>query len=505
MNLSHVLQPVPARDWVTILILFIGTTLLIVLSEWLRHKLYWSEEFSRKLVHIFVGVLMFFSPIMLESSRPLVIIALFFLIFNFVAVKKGWLKGMHGERETYGTVYYPLSFLILVLLCWENYKIILIASMMILAIGDALAAIVGESIKKPHQYILVREQKSFEGSITMFFVSTLITALVLNYYPFNSVFAFDSTISAVWISVMTGIIAAAAEALSSKGSDNLTVPIFVAIFLYFMLHHSTQGNVQLTFGIILAAIVASISLKAQFLDKSGAVATFLLAAVIFGSGGCKWILPILLFFVLSSLLSKLGSEEKIGYDTMFEKGSKRDYAQVMANGGVAAGVMICYMFYQKPILYIFYLASIAAAMADTWATEIGTLSKQQPRLFSTFKKVAPGTSGGVTFAGLIGAILGAFLIALCAWQFLDNPATNDIPIILFGITISGFLASLFDSLLGATIQVQYQCPICHKTTEKKIHCEGVLAQPVSGFRWMNNDMVNFLNTLSALLFIYILL
>jgi len=301
MNLSHLLQPVPAHDWITIAILFVGIALLIALSEWVRHKLNWSEEFSRKLVHILVGVLMFFSPVLLVSSLPLVLIATFFTVLNLVATKKGWLKGMHGERKTYGTVYYPLSFLILVVLCWENYKIILIASLMILAIADALAAIVGESIKNPRKYVLISEQKSFEGSVTMFFVSTLMTMLALTYYPFNSVPAIDSAITVLWISVITGVIATAAEALSSKGSDNLTVPIFVAIFLYFMLGHSIQGNIQLTMGIIFGAIFAYFSLKAQFLNNSGAVATFLLAAVIFGFGGWKWTLPILLFFILSNM------------------------------------------------------------------------------------------------------------------------------------------------------------------------------------------------------------
>jgi len=505
MNLSHLLQPVPAHDWITIAILFVGIALLIALSEWVRHKLNWSEEFSRKLVHILVGVLMFFSPVLLVSSLPLVLIATFFTVLNLVATKKGWLKGMHGERKTYGTVYYPLSFLILVVLCWENYKIILIASLMILAIADALAAIVGESIKNPRKYVLISEQKSFEGSVTMFFVSTLMTMLALTYYPFNSVPAIDSAITVLWISVITGVIATAAEALSSKGSDNLTVPIFVAIFLYFMLGHSIQGNIQLTMGIIFGAIFAYFSLKAQFLNNSGAVATFLLAAVIFGFGGWKWTLPILLFFILSSLLSKLGREEKVSYDTMFEKGSKRDYAQVIANGGVAGILVICYLFYQSSLIYIFYLAAVAAAMADTWATEIGTLSKQQPRLFSTFKKVAPGTSGGITFAGLVGATLGAFLIALCGWQFLDNFTSYDIPFTLVGITLSGFFASLFDSLVGATVQAQYRCPTCHKMTEKRHHCDGIVTRLEKGFKWMNNDMVNLLNTVSALSFMYIFL
>ena len=154
MDFTHILYPVPTKDWVIISLLLLGIIVLISLSELIRHFLQWPLEFSRKFVHILVGILMFFSPILLETSLPLIIISFLFTIVNFIAMKKGFLKGMHGERETFGTAFYPLSFLILVLFAWQDYKIIIITSMMILAIGDATAAIVGESLRKSHKFIL---------------------------------------------------------------------------------------------------------------------------------------------------------------------------------------------------------------------------------------------------------------------------------------------------------------------------------------------------------------
>jgi uncharacterized protein (TIGR00297 family) len=499
MNFTHILKPVPPKGWVIISLLFLGIIVLLGLSEIVRRRLDWPAEFSRKLVHISAGILFFFAPILIESSLPFVIIALLFIIINYIALKKGFLKGMNGERETFGTIFYPISFLILVLFAWQDHKIIIIISMMIMAIGDALAAIVGESLPNTHNYLLITEKKTLEGSITMFVTSTIIIFVVLQSNSFRSYVVAYSSVYVLWIAIITAVISTVAEALSTKGSDNLSVPLFSAVILYFMINHTSAENVQLTIGLILATIVSIVSFYFRFLDKSGAVATFLLAAIIFGFGGWKWSIPILVFFVSSSLLSMVGKTRKIKVEQIFEKSSHRDYAQVLANGGVAGIIMIIYMFYEIPNLYIFYLAAIAAAIADTWATEIGTLTEQQPRLINNLQKVPLGTSGGITTLGILGSLLGALIIAMSGLIFITNLSSKTL--ILFLITFSGTLASLVDSYLGATVQIKYQCPICNKITERKIHCNKIPTTPIGGIDWISNDIVNLINTLSSVIFI----
>lgn len=516
MNLSHLFEPVPPRDWLIILGLFLGIVALISISEIFRRRRQWSEEFNRKLVHILVGLLMFFIPILLQTSLPMVLIAAFFTLANFIALRKGWLKGMHGARHSpstgsehnpsagsghsYGTVFYPLSFLILVLLCWPDQVVIIIAAMMVLALGDAAAAIVGESLSRPHEYVLIADRKSREGSLAMFLVSGAVIFLILKFYPFRDhQLATLSLATALWFALLVAAITTAAEALSSRGSDNLSVPLSAALVLYFVLNQEAAAIRQFTLGTGLGGLAALISYRLRFLTASGATATFLLAAVIFGFGGWKWTLPILTFFVLSSLLSKIGKTAKSRYELIFEKGSQRDYAQVLANGGVAGALMIVHMFTEDPYLYYYYLAALAAATADTWATEIGTLARQQPRLITSGRKVPTGTSGGITPMGLLSALAGALVIGLSGLAFFNPLEARILPLIAF----SGLLASLLDSYLGATLQAQYRCSICQKITEKTRHCAGNPTDRISGRRWINNDMVNFLNTLSGLGFLHL--
>ena len=164
-----------------------------------------------------------------------------------------------------------------------------------------------------------------------------------------------------------------------------------------------------------------------------------MAGLILGFGGLKYILPIAIFFVLSSLISKIGPKN------LRKSKSGRNVGQVFANGGV--GLILCVFnhFYQTELIYYMFLASIAAANSDTWATEFGKLSKTRPKDIISGRSLLQGESGGITFIGLLGAISGSFIIAIIG--YLLNMNTFKL-IIVF---ISGFLGSLFDSILGLSL------------------------------------------------------
>ncbi|MEO5886538.1 MAG: DUF92 domain-containing protein, partial [Anaerolineales bacterium] len=97
-----------------------------------------------------------------------------------------------------------------------------------------------------------------------------------------------------------------------------------------------------------------------------------------------------------------------------------------------------------------------------------------------------GTSGGVSLFGTFASLLGSSVIALLAALLADNWLLFPI------ITFAGLAASLFDSFLGATVQAMYFCPTDNKETEKHpLHTCGTETVHIRGWRWLNNDLVNF--------------
>lgn len=497
LDLSHITRIPPPSDWLHLGALFLGIFIFILISELVRQKLGWSQAATRKIVHIAVGLLMLFTPLLLQTSLPLLFIAAFFAVFNYAALKKNLLPGMHMDPQNLGTVYYPLSFFILVLLFWSHYKLVIIASVLVMAIGDAAAAIVGGAVSRPHLYRLIHDRKSREGSAAMFLVSLISVLVAFLAYRGDLPPAVRQPAVMLWLAAMVAVVATAAEALGHKGNDNLLVPLLSAVTLFYLITGTSANRIQFTLGMLLGGLVAAASYRARFLSASGAVTTFLLASVIFGFGGVPWLVPILTFFILSSLLSKAGKRKKERFNLVFEKGSQRDYAQVFANGGIAGLLMIWQVLFPSPQLYFLYLGALAAAMADTWATELGVLIGQNPRRITNFVPVVPGTSGGVSAGGFLGALAGAGILAASSLPFLPADISAGPGTIFLLVTFAGVAGSVVDSYLGATLQAQYRCDICGKITEKTIHCNGIATQTVSGLLWMNNDVVNFLNTLSG--------
>ncbi|PKO04730.1 MAG: DUF92 domain-containing protein [Chloroflexi bacterium HGW-Chloroflexi-3] len=255
-------------------------------------------------------------------------------------------------------------------------------------------------------------------------------------------------------------------------------------------------NSQLLVGFLLALLFAFSSFKIGFLSKSGAMAACLLGTIVFGLGGFAWAVVLLGFFVSSSVLSKLFKRRKASLEEKFSKGSKRDAWQVWANGGVAGIFVILHaIFPDSSWPWLAFCGTMAAVNADTWATELGVLSKKNPINLVTGQSLEPGESGGVTTLGTLAAFLASLFIAILAilfWPaFLQNSTGAETWLLLIGITSSGVFGSLVDSFLGATVQAIYFCPACTKETEKHPqHTCGRTTELVRGWKWFTNDVVN---------------
>jgi uncharacterized protein (TIGR00297 family) len=257
----------------------------------------------------------------------------------------------------------------------------------------------------------------------------------------------------------------------------------------------------------LAGGIAALAGILRLLTFSGALAAFAVGFFIFGLGGLPFAVPLLVFFLSSSVLSMVGRRRKEALG-ITAKGARRDGIQVLANGVVPAALAIRYATTPDTrATLLLFLASLAAVNADTWATEIGSLFPWRPRLLSTFKQVPHGTSGAVSLFGTLGAAAGAGVIAwagLLAWPgrttaLLWKPDSAE----LLTVAWAGFMAAYLDSLLGATLQARYKCEKCGVSTDRSEHCE-TRAKLTGGFRAVTNDAVNLITSVGGVLFAWIL-
>ena len=239
-------------------------------------------------------------------------------------------------------------------------------------------------------------------------------------------------------------------------------------------------------GFILAVGVAAAAYAAGSLSRSGAIGAIVVGTLTFGIGGPLPGALLLLFFVSSSLLSRVGGSKKRNVAAAFAKGGRRDHGQVMANGALAALLSVGFGLTGDSVWLAGLTGALAAVNADTWATELGVLSRRLPRMVTSGVRVEPGTSGAVSALGVAAAIGGALLISTPA------AIAAGAPILALTATGSGVAGSLFDSLLGATVQAIYTCPACAKETERHpVHSCGTATVPLRGWRWLDNDGVNF--------------
>ncbi len=255
--------------------------------------------------------------------------------------------------------------------------------------------------------------------------------------------------------------------------------------------------VRVLLGLLFGSLAGYLSYRAKLLTGRGAVAAAALGSLILSAGGAQWALPLLGFFIPSSLISRFSESRRPDISRLPSKNSRRDAIQVLCNGGPGGALAILWIFMKTETIYLAYLGALAAAAADTWATEVGTLSSSRPVLVSTFRAAERGTSGAISFSGTMGGLVGAATVCLSAVPWIDGPLA---PLSL--VLMAGMAGMLVDSALGATVQASYACPECGKRTEVETHC-GVQTSLAGGVPWMSNDSVNVFCSMTGGLAVFI--
>ncbi|MDP4220153.1 MAG: DUF92 domain-containing protein [Bacteroidota bacterium] len=246
---------------------------------------------------------------------------------------------------------------------------------------------------------------------------------------------------------------------------------------------SPEGFVLLAF--LAALAISGIAFKLGMLSVSGMIAAALTGGVIFAFGGISAAVLLMTFFVSGSLLGRLNRS----------KGERRDWKQVLANGFVPALAVIVIAFRHdlREEITLFFLGALATAMADTWATEIGTRFGKKFYNIFTFRPTHRGPSGAVSVIGLCASLCGALVIALLSLiRFLDTDPLCGLVLIkvIPVVTIAGTAGALLDSMIGATIQAKYTLP---DESISEIKAEGAVLR--SGIRFIGNNATNFVATL----------
>lgn len=438
----------------------------------MSHSPHFSEN-RRQFLHMAMGgfalLLRFLS--WWESAA----LAAFALAFNLYALPRiagphVFRDGEHTRRYTSGITLYPLAILLLICLLPERPDIVA-AAWGILAIGDGVATVVGRSVAGPR--IAWNREKSLAGSAA-FVLCGGAAGAVLCWWCAPAVIPPPYRWFIVAGPFAAALAAAAAETVPIRLDDNLSVSATAAAVLWWLslMSEDMAGAAAahavrlLPLALALNVTVAAAGYRARTVSRSGAIVGALLGITVTVTAGWRGWLLLLATFAAAVAASRMGLRRKTLLGIAEAHGGRRGAGNAIANTGIAtAAAVLAVTSYATGPAMVAFVAALAAGGSDTIASEIGKAWGRRTFLFPSFRQVAPGTSGAVSVEGTAAGVAGAFALAgLGAGLGLVPPGAL-LPIVA-GATIGSFA----ESAMGATLE---------------------------GAGFVNNDVLNFLNTAAA--------
>ena len=250
-------------------------------------------------------------------------------------------------------------------------------------------------------------------------------------------------------------------------------------------YFSLPFSLRLVIALAVVLIIGFIAYRKRQLNLSGVIAAVVMGMAATLMGGFTSLSLYLFFLISAAVIGKLSKRIR-GLDRIHKKGGRRDAVQVLANGGAALAAMLIHAFDSNPVYLAVFTACLAEACSDTWASEIGVLSKSEPVSILTFTKVPKGLSGGVSLLGTCSAMLSSILYGIFAFSCYDGINLSLVMVVIF----SSFAGVMTDSVLGATLQAHFYDEKEDIITEHSRDREGNALKLVRGLRFMDNDMVN---------------
>ena len=344
-----------------------------------------------------------------------------------------------------------------------------------LALGDGFAPIVAKLVGEHN--VEIRKGKTLFGTLSVFvisFVSAWIFSLL-----------FHMELSIVFL-LSVAALTCVTEFYGVKGLDNLFIEFFV--FGYLVLRHYGLVSLPLQVVLIASPLLACIAIRFGAMTTDGGICGFFLFAFVgfFGEGAVP-VVFIVYLFLAGMLATAVGKKVKKHRTGVSEGHKPRRAHQIVAVGLFSLISLILFRITAKPIFYYIYFLALTEQIADSIASDIGSLTSKGNVNIITFKPVQKGISGGVSWLGTGCALISSFLllsvplaVGVLSWQTY------------LAISLLAFAGTLVDSILGALVQALYRCSDCDSLTEERNHCNKP-ARLIKGFRMIDNVAVNFIS------------
>lgn len=463
-----------------LLLLTLTAGILTLLFEGITRKGWIPQWLGRKALHISAISLCAFAPLLIDDHRILVMLVGTAEIVLLLLVSSGILFKEKDGRRSWGIVYFPLAYLVL-LIFYSSQPIVIFFSMMMLAWCDAMAAVAG---------ILWSQRNGERGTKEKTLVGNL--AFVLTGMLFHTICRWTDSPLPTIISDSTAtlllfcVVLALAEDLGKNGTDNLFLPLLSAYLLSFPpggMQAPTETALMIPSLIVFPFTIWAI--RKGMLQRDGAYAAGLLGLMVTWLAGWMALLPLFFFFLSSSLIGRIHKKRQRSGDQ--KAGKPRDQVQVWANGGVFLLCILVYRFMPETDFLLMAAVSMAIATSDTWSSEIGTALGGSTYDIRNGKKIPPGISGGISLAGTLGGLAGACLSSLIALIVFGSLSESHMLL----VTLAGFAGMLADSVLGAVFQQKFK-------DEASGHWQDQASDAYAatkGLSWMTNDTVNVISNL----------
>lgn len=205
---------------------FAYIVLIVGLGEAIRRAAGWPTAFTRKVVHVGVGLWIIPTLLLFSSWTWAIVAPAVAIVTNVISYKLSLVPSIEEEGTgNVGTILFPIAFILLIVAFWPLGRPDVVAGgILVLALGDAAAAVIGRRYGRRH-YRVGGSTRSLEGSLAMAAFSVLALWIAVRVFP-----------SPVGMGALLGValLATVLEAVSVRGFDNLLVPGGTAVALYLL-------------------------------------------------------------------------------------------------------------------------------------------------------------------------------------------------------------------------------------------------------------------------------